>query len=84
MDNAIKIVGMPDCIIYGIEDKCEIWYKDYQNLAYIKVDRNDIDISSTKLKEIIINDDYDNYLKYVNPKIIDYYDVIRNKLKELR
>ena len=84
MDNAIKIVGMPDCIIYGIEDKCETWYKDYQNLAYIKVDRNDIDISSTKLKEIIINDDYDNYLKYVNPKIIDYYDVIRNKLKELR
>ena len=84
MDNAIKIVGMPDCIIYGIEDKCETWYKDYQNLAYIKVDRNDIDISSTKLKEIIINDDYDNYLKYVNPKIIDYYDVIKNKLKELR
>ena len=84
MDNAIKALGMPDCIIYGIESKCEEWYKDYQNLHYIKVGRNNIDISSTKLKEIIINDNYDEYLKYVNPKIINHYDEIKNKLIELK
>ena len=81
IDNAIKIIGMPDCIIYGKEDKCETWYKNYKNLKYIRVDRNDIDISSTKLKQIILNDDYDSYLKYVNPKINNYYKVIKEKLE---
>jgi hypothetical protein len=47
------------------------------------VDRNDIDISSTKLKQIILDNDYDSYLKYVNGKIIKYYDVIRKKLEQV-
>ena len=84
MDNAKRVIGMPDCIIYGIESKCEEWYKDYQNLHYIKVGRDNIDISSTKLKELIINDNYDEYLKYVNIKIINHYDEIKNKLIELK
>ena len=53
INSAKELVGMPDCIIYGIEDKCEHWYKDYKDLAFIKVNRSEIDISSTKLKEII-------------------------------
>lgn len=84
MDNAKNAVGMPDCIIYGIEDKCETWYKDYTDLTYLKVDRNNIDISSTKLKEIIINNNYSDYQKYVNPRIYKYYNEIRNKLIELK
>lgn len=83
IDNAKKIVGMPDVIIYGKEDKCESWYSNYKELEYIRVDRNDINISSTKLKQIILDDDYDNYLKYVNEKIIKYYDVIKEKLKKV-
>ena len=84
MDNAIKEVGMPDCIIYGIEEKCELWYKDYKELTYIKVDRSNIDISSTKLKEIIIENNYSLYQKYVNPRIYKYYNEVRNKLIELK
>ena len=84
IENAIKVIGMPDLIIYGIEDKCETWYKDYQNLDYLKVDRNGIDISSTKLKEIIINGNYDEYLKYVNPKLIKYYNYQKEVLIKLK
>ena len=84
IDSAIKAYGMPDLIIYGVEDKCEKWYKDYQNLSYLKIDRSNIDISSTKLKEIIINDDYNEYLKYVNKNIIKYYDYIKDVLLKLK
>ncbi|MBR6071866.1 MAG: adenylyltransferase/cytidyltransferase family protein [Acholeplasmatales bacterium] len=83
MESAINVIGMPDCIIYGIEEKCEYWYKDYQNLAYLKVDRCGIDISSTKLKKIILEDNYADFKQYVNPKIIKYYPIIRKKLIEL-
>lgn len=83
IDNAKKIIGMPDVIIYGKEDKCESWYSNFSELEYIRVDRNDIDISSTKLKQIILDDDYDNYLKYVNEKIVKYYDVIKEELKKV-
>ncbi len=84
IDSAIKAFGMPDCIIYGAEDKCEHWYTDYQNLAYLRVDRGEIEISSTKLKEIIINDDYDSFKKFVNNNIFKYYDYIRKTLLELK
>ena len=84
INSAKNIIGMPDVIIYGKEDKCESWYKNYNNLEFIRVDRKGIDISSTKLKQIILDNDYDNYLKYVNEKISKYYDVIRKKLEQLR
>ena len=84
INKAIDIIGMPDCIIYGIEEKCEHWYKDYPDINFIKVDRGEIDISSTKLKDIILNGNYDEYIKYVNPKISIYYDEIKNKLKSLK
>ena len=82
--SAEKVLFTPDCIIYGVEDKCEEWYKDYQNLSYLKIDRGEIDISSTKLKEIIINDNYDLFKKYVNDNIVKYYDYIRKTLLELK
>ena len=84
IEEAKKVIGMPDCIIYGIESKCEEWYKDYQNLSYIKVDRGNIDISSTKLKELIIDNKYDICKKYLNDNIIKYYDYIKDVLLKLK
>lgn len=84
IDSAKEIIGMPDCIIYGKEEKCEKWYKDYKDLKFIKVNRSKINISSTKLKELIIDGNYEEYKKYVNEKITSYYDFIREKLIELK
>lgn len=80
IESAINICGMPDCIIYGEEDKCRSWYNNYPTLNYVCVDRSKIKICSSDLKKIIIDNDFESYKKFTNPKIIYHYQEIRNKL----
>jgi len=74
------IKGVPDCVIYGEEDKCRDWYKNYPNIEYFKVDRGIIDISSTSLKKMIIDNEYEAAKKYLAPEVIKRYSDIRLKL----
>lgn len=83
IESCVKICGMPDCIIYGSEDKCKSWYNNYPNLNYVKVDRSKINICSSDLKKIIISDDLKKYKQFTNPKIYHHYNEIRNKLLEV-
>lgn len=83
INSAIKYYGMPDCIIYGEEDKCKNWYSNYPNLNYIRVSRNNINISSTLLKKYILEDNYLMFTKYVNPKLYKYYNEYKSKLISL-
>ena len=84
INSAIKYYGMPDCIIYGEEYKCKSWYSNYPNLNYIIVSREEIEISSTLLKKYILEDNYQMFNKYVNPKLNKYYNVYKNKLISLK
>ncbi len=72
-----KIKDIPDLVIYGDEDKCREWYKNYPNIEYFKIDRGLIPTSSSSLKQMLIDNDYDNYKKYVDEKLLKYYSDMR-------
>lgn len=82
IDNATKYNGMPDCIIYGIESKCETWFSDElkQKIEFVKVDRNDIKIDASTLRQYMYDNNYEQWKKYVNPKLYKYYSMLRIKL----
>ena len=54
-----------------------------KNLTEVYVDRNSLEISATKIREFLINDDKENFKKYVNSKIYDEYDNLREVLLNL-
>ena len=81
IDSSKKILGVtPDLIVYGKDKnifKC--FPKDIvRNISEIMVDRKQIEISATKVREYLKNDDFENWKKYTNKKIHSKY----NKLKE--
>lgn len=78
-----KNIGIsPQCIIYGKDkniDKC--FSKDtVKNITEIFVDRKTIEISATKMRSYLINNDIANWKKYSNDIIYNEYDNLRDKL----
>ena len=54
-----------------------------KNLTEVYVDRNSLEISATKIREFLVNDDKENFKKYVNSKIYNEYDNLREVLLNL-
>lgn len=80
--NAIDAVGPIDCIIYGIEDKCETWFSEERRkeINFVKVDRSEINISATVLRNYMYDNNYEEWKKYVNPSLYKYYADLRTML----
>lgn len=83
IESCKKYKGIPDLVIYGDEDKCKTWYKNYSNIEYYKVDRGIIPVSSSTLKEYLVNNNYDEFKKFINPKLLKYYQDMRLKLMKI-
>ena len=79
LENAEKINGFPDCIVYGIEAKCETWFSEEikKKITFIKVDRGDIKIDASTLRSYMYDNEYDKWKKYVNPLLHKYYSMLR-------
>lgn len=84
IENATKFNGFPDCIIYGIESKCELWFSDEikNKISFEKVDRNDILINASTLRQYMYDNDYEKWKEFVNSKLYKYYSTLRIKLME--
>ena len=82
LDNALKYLDSVNLIVEGIESKCELWFSDEikKSLDFIKVDRSIIDISATKLREYLYNNEYTLWKNWVNPKLYKYYNELRLEL----
>ena len=75
-----------ECIIYGKDKnifKC-FDKEDVKNISEILVDRKSLEISATKMREYMINDDYDNWKKYANTNIYERYEELRNILINIK
>jgi nicotinamide-nucleotide adenylyltransferase len=83
IENAIKDFGKPDLIIQGIEVKTNTWYKNFQDIHFLEVDREIVPINATKLRGYILEDNKDEFFKYTNPKIHKYYEELRKYLLEV-
>ncbi len=82
LENAVKTAGFPDCIVHGIEAKCDTWFSDdvRKKITFIKVDRGDIKINASTLRSYMYDNEYDKWKEYVNPLLHKYYSTLRIKL----
>lgn len=80
--NAETIVGKIDCIIYGEESKCHTWYneKRKKEIKFISISRNEININASELRKYMEKNEYEQWKKYVNPKLHKYYKRMRDIL----
>ena len=86
MENATKVLGKtPECIIYGKDkDIFKCFDKDtVKNITEVLVDRKVFNISATKLREYLINNEKEKWKKYVDHKIFDEYDRLREILEKV-
>ena len=81
--NAKKAVGVPECIVYGDEDKCRTWFPNYPEIRYISLDRAIIDVNATKLRKIILEGDEKAYRKYTAKGLHRYFPLLRRILLEV-
>ncbi|MBQ6293504.1 MAG: adenylyltransferase/cytidyltransferase family protein [Lachnospiraceae bacterium] len=78
--NAKKAVGVPECIVYGDEDKCRTWFPNYPEIRYISLNRAIIDVNATKLRKIILEGDEEAYKKYTAKGLHKYFPQLREIL----
>lgn len=83
IENAKKVLGKPDLIIYGEEPKLNTWYTNYPDLAHVSVSRDLIPIDGTTLRSFIKKNKKEDFEKYTNPLIHKYYDELRKYLEEV-
>lgn len=82
LDNANKLDSFPNCIVFGIEDKCDTWFSDdvKKSIDFVKVDRNDIKINASILRQYMYDNEYNKWKEYVNPVLHKYYSMLRINL----
>ena len=75
----------PSVIIYGKDKnirKC-FYLEDVENITEVFVDRKAIDISATKIREMLINDEKKEWQNNVNKKLHKHYDEIKKILENV-
>lgn len=83
LDNADRyIYKNPEIMIYGNDESRSKWFneEDLKNTAELIVNRNDLPISATMLRQLMVEDNRKEWMKWVNPKLHKMYDELRNEL----
>ena len=72
----------PEVFIYGNDESRSKWFNpaSIKDITEIIVSRSKIDISATKMREFLINDDAENWYAYSNPRLHKHYDRLRREL----
>lgn len=77
-----ELNSRPECIIYGKDKnifKC-FSKNTVKNITEVMVDRDQLMISATKMREFLLNDDEKSWKLYSNEKIHMEYKKLRNEL----
>jgi len=82
---------IPDILVYGEEPSLQPqWFKctdslrrQAQSMSELIVSRMTIPISGTQIREWIFRDNFEQWAKYVNPKLHKHYDELRAQLLEV-
>lgn len=84
LENVYKQTGYQVNVIFeGSETVRNYWFNE--NVTREVIDKNIIPISATKVREFIINDDYENYIKFVPKELSDreFYKVLKDILDKV-
>lgn len=86
IDKYIELTNLrPECIIYGKDKNINKCFPPHivSNITEIFVDRMSLEISATKMREYLLNDDFESWKNYANSKIHKEYTTIRSKLMKV-
>lgn len=72
----------PELMIYGNDESRSKWFdkEDITDMTEVIINRGKIDISATKIRQMLVEDDRQEWMKWVNPKLHKHYDRIRAEL----
>ena len=83
LDNVDRyIYKNPELMIYGNDESRSAWFdkKDLKNTTELIINRNELPISATMVRERMVNDDRKGWMELVNPKLHKMYDELRAEL----
>ena len=72
----------PDVMIYGNDESRSAWFDkaDLKNTTEVIINRNELPISATMLRQYMVEDNRKAWMELVNPKLHKMYDEIRSEL----
>ena len=72
----------PDVMIYGNDESRSQWFDkaDLKNTTELILNRAELPISGTLLRELMLKNDRKAWMELVNPKLHKMYDRLRNEL----
>ena len=72
----------PELMIYGNDESRSAWFakEDLKYTTELIINRSELPISATMLREIMVKDDRKGWMALVNPRLHKMYDEIRREL----
>lgn len=83
LDNVDRyIYKNPDVMIYGNDESRSGWFdkKDLKNTTELIINRAELPISATMLRQLMLEDKRKEWMELVNPKLHKMYDELRREL----
>lgn len=83
LENVISILGKePDAMVYGNDESREGWFNPERitNIKHIKVPRLINPITATYLRQLMVENNKEEWCKHHSFKIHDYFDSLREEL----
>ena len=73
-------------MIYGKDDSRKGWFDedDVKDITDIIVSRKKMEISATRIRELLVEDNYDLWCKFVPKEIQGEYEFLRNELLKIK
>lgn len=72
----------PEIMIYGNDESRSGWFdkKDLKNTTELIINRAELPISATMLRQLMVEDKREEWMQFVNPRLHKMYDVLRAEL----
>ena len=72
----------PEVMIYGNDESRSAWVDkgDLKNTTELIINRSELPISATMLRQYMVDDNRREWMKWVNPKLHKMYDELRREL----
>ena len=69
-------------MIYGNDESRSAWFdkKDMRNTTELIINRAELPISATMLRQLMVEDKRKEWMELVNPRLHKMYDELRNEL----
>ena len=76
------IYKAPEIMIYGNDEARSRWFDidDIKHTSELIVNRAELPVSATMLRELMVRDERREWMKWVDPKLHKFYDRLRNEM----